>query len=49
MSDYEPGRFTDSGGRGLKDLDRTAGHKFEHYSAVDVYAACHASRGQKHL
>lgn len=32
----------------LRDLDRTDGGKFDHYSAADVARACGASQGQNH-
>jgi len=31
-----------------KDLDRTDGHRVEHYSRADVAAANHATEGQDH-
>ncbi len=32
----------------LKECDRTAGDRFEHYSREDVAAACHATEGMDH-
>jgi len=35
-------------GRGLKDVDRTAGSTFQHYGWGEVIAALHAAGGATH-